>query len=451
MQRLLDGIGQNIQVIKAADAALESAQDLLNTAEALTADLELELTRLRESAETLNEVILDDNPVAYYRLNEEAGNVAENLGSAGAGLNGSYNANVTKGSEDELFLGVGGDSVGATFNGTNNNERISIPDSPLINTSPHTQRTVELVFNAAHTNGRQVLYEEGGTTNALNIYIEDGYVYVNGRDAGAWGPVTIRTEIEANRTYHVSFVMDTDEGFFGGYLDGELFGTAVPTTTFPSHSANIGIGGMNGDSYYHDGPVNGNNFTFQGVIAEVAIYNDALSKEDMERRFAATLLAESRAAEEKLEAVFDQLDELVLDAGYRGTNLLDGDNLTTFFNEHRTSSLVTEGDFFSAAGLGISVSDFTTLEGISTKYSELRSALERVRSFGSSLSNDLNVIQTREDFTQNMINNLQEGADKLTVADQNEEGAKMLAAQVRQQVQVSVLAQPGLSIADFLI
>ncbi|MEC8665593.1 MAG: LamG-like jellyroll fold domain-containing protein [Pseudomonadota bacterium] len=451
LQRLLDGIGQNIQVIKTADSAIKGVQNLLDTADALTADLELELTRLRESSKPLTDVITEDFPVAYYRLNEEAGNVAENLGSGGAAINGSYNANVTKGSEDELFLGQGGDSVGATFNATNVNERISIPDSPLINTGVHTQRTVELVFNAAHTNGRQVLYEEGGTVNALNIYIEDGYVYVNGRDAGAWGPVTIRTEIEANRTYHVSFVMDTDEGFFGGYLDGELFGTAVPNAPFPSHSANIGIGAMNGDSYYHDGPVNGNNFAFQGVIAEVAIYNDALTADDMKERFAATLLAESRAAEEKLEAIFDQLDELVLDAGYRGTNLLDGDTMTTFFNERRTSFLETEGDFFSAAGLGISESNFTTLEGISTKYAELRSALERVRSFGSSLANDLAIIQTREDFTLNMINTLVEGSDKLTVADQNEEGAKMLAAQVRQQVQVSVLAQPGLSIADFLI
>ena len=127
LQRLLDGIGQNIQVIKTADSAIKGVQNLLDTADALTADLELELTRLRESSKPLTDVITEDFPVAYYRLNEEAGNVAENLGSGGAAINGSYNANVTKGSEDELFLGQGGDSVGATFNATNVNERISIP------------------------------------------------------------------------------------------------------------------------------------------------------------------------------------------------------------------------------------------------------------------------------------------------------------------------------------
>ena len=69
-----------------------------------------------------------------------------------------------------------------------------------------------------------------------------------------------------------------------------------------------------------------------------------------------------------------------------------------------------------------------------------REALETVRNFGLTLANDLSVIQTREGFTQNMINTLSEGADKLTVADQNEEGAKLLALQTRQQLGVTSLS-----------
>ncbi|MCB1681383.1 MAG: flagellin, partial [Alphaproteobacteria bacterium] len=65
---------------------------------------------------------------------------------------------------------------------------------------------------------------------------------------------------------------------------------------------------------------------------------------------------------------------------------------------------------------------------------------DTVRSFGNSIANDLAIIQTREDFTKNTINNLQEGADKLTVADQNEEGANLLALQTRQTLGVTSLA-----------
>ena len=49
-------------------------------------------------------------------------------------------------------------------------------------------------------------------------------------------------------------------------------------------------------------------------------------------------------------------------------------------------------------------------------------------------------VQTREDFTQNTITNLQEGRDKLVVADQNEEGANLLALQTRQQLGVTSLS-----------
>ncbi len=72
--------------------------------------------------------------------------------------------------------------------------------------------------------------------------------------------------------------------------------------------------------------------------------------------------------------------------------------------------------------------------------SEVRDATNTLRTFSSSLANDLNVIKTREEFTKQTINTLQEGSDKLTIADPNEEGAKMLALQTRQQLAVSALS-----------
>ena len=70
----------------------------------------------------------------------------------------------------------------------------------------------------------------------------------------------------------------------------------------------------------------------------------------------------------------------------------------------------------------------------------VREALGLVRNFGSTLANDLSVIQARETFTKGIINTLTEGSDKLTVADQNEEGAKLLALQTRQSLGVTALS-----------
>lgn len=135
-----------------------------------------------------------------------------------------------------------------------------------------------------------------------------------------------------------------------------------------------------------------------------------------------------------------QIDQLVADSSYRGTNLLNGDDLETFFNEDRTSSLTTKGATFTAAGLGIKEADFGRASTVSTTLDEIRDGIKEIRSFGSSLANSLSVIQTRETFTKDLINELEAGSDKLVVADPNEEGAKLLALQTRQQLGVTALS-----------
>lgn len=144
--------------------------------------------------------------------------------------------------------------------------------------------------------------------------------------------------------------------------------------------------------------------------------------------------------EEDFDNLRSQIDLLVQDTGYRGTNLLNGDILTTFFNEDRSSSLTTTGSTFTADGLGLDAANFSRESSIDGTLDQVRTALETVRDFGSSLANNLSIIQTRQTFTQELINTLKEGSDALTVADQNEEGAKLLALQTRQQLGVTSLS-----------
>jgi flagellin-like hook-associated protein FlgL len=50
------------------------------------------------------------------------------------------------------------------------------------------------------------------------------------------------------------------------------------------------------------------------------------------------------------------------------------------------------------------------------------------------LSNKLSTVTIRQDFTDKMINTLEDGAANLTNADLNEEGANLLMLQTRQSV-----------------
>ncbi len=135
-----------------------------------------------------------------------------------------------------------------------------------------------------------------------------------------------------------------------------------------------------------------------------------------------------------------QIDDLVKDAQYRGINLLNGDDLVTYFNENNSSSLRTEGAIFTADGLGVTEASFRSSEQIELSSTQARDALTAVRSFGSSLANNLSIIQTRREFTEGTITTLKAGASDLTKADENEEGANLLALQTRQQLGVTSLS-----------
>ena len=70
----------------------------------------------------------------------------------------------------------------------------------------------------------------------------------------------------------------------------------------------------------------------------------------------------------------------------------------------------------------------------------LTASLTTLRSQAANFGSSLSVVQTRQDFTKNMINTLQTGADNLVLADTNQEGANMLALQTRQSLSTTALS-----------
>lgn len=151
--------------------------------------------------------------------------------------------------------------------------------------------------------------------------------------------------------------------------------------------------------------------------------------------------ADITSLQNSYDELIDQLDSVATDAGYRGTNLLAQGTLSVTFNEDGSSSLTIAGvDFTSGGDLGISAADFSSATAAEAALNEISAALDLARAKARAFGTNLNIIQTREDFTQNLINTLKEGSDKLVLADNNEEGAKLLALQTQQQLGITSLS-----------
>jgi len=142
----------------------------------------------------------------------------------------------------------------------------------------------------------------------------------------------------------------------------------------------------------------------------------------------------------------DQLDKIADDSSFNGINLLRGDLLTLTFNETSTSTLdiqSEDGESINSAYLGLNSIDADALDSdtnIDSLISSVKSALGTIRSQASAFGSNLSMVENREDFTKNMINTLETGADNLVLADTNEEAANMLALQTRQQLSSTALS-----------
>jgi flagellin-like hook-associated protein FlgL len=150
-----------------------------------------------------------------------------------------------------------------------------------------------------------------------------------------------------------------------------------------------------------------------------------------------------------------QLDKLAGDGSYNGINLVRGDKLKISFNETGTSSIDIQAKDTAGAVRGIGTegtslnigaadaTEFSSDANLDTRLDHLNDSLTTLQTQSSSFGAALTTVQNRQDFTKAMINTLQQGADGLTLADSNEEGANLLALNTRQQ-----LSQTALSLAS---
>ncbi len=176
------------------------------------------------------------------------------------------------------------------------------------------------------------------------------------------------------------------------------------------------------------------------ITGELAGKMDADGKISADVVNSSFLTLSDASFEQQYNNVMTQYDELINDGSYKGVNLLKNESLSVRFNESGNSKLDIVGKDMSSGNLGMTEAKWKNHNDVNNSITELNNAIDAVRTFVTELGNNYSIVQTREDFTENLINVLTEGADKLTLADMNEESANILALQTRQQLAINSLS-----------
>lgn len=201
--------------------------------------------------------------------------------------------------------------------------------------------------------------------------------------------------------------------------------------------------------------------------------------------------AQRSAASKQVAQVMYQVDKLIRDASYQGLNLLTSSTSTmsVYFSDKTDSRLdvkgvnilasklyvLATGAAVSALGIRMSLGggngskvssiDICTLgicrlskykisqvsiqnklnSAINKAIRNLDATINQLNAKASNFGTSVSILQSRADFTKDYVNNLKEGAGKLTLADTNEEGANLLALQTRQQLGIKTLSFAGQS------
>jgi len=143
------------------------------------------------------------------------------------------------------------------------------------------------------------------------------------------------------------------------------------------------------------------------------------------------------------KTILEQIDAMAADSSFSGANLLTNASasamVVNFGNGH---SLSVQGMDATSTGLGLTAAQngWSTSDAITSDTAKLSNALVSLQTGSSQMSNNLSVIQTRQDFSTALGSVLTTGADNLTLADMNQEGASMLMLQTRQSLGTTALS-----------
>jgi hypothetical protein len=169
---------------------------------------------------------------------------------------------------------------------------------PINAAGPYGSHQFHVVFRTgADVTSRQVIYEEGGRVNGLNLYIDSGDLIAYAwSESESWVPLAARTSVSANQSYVVTVAFDgsaTDQ--LRLYVNDADTPAAIDSDPsvgpLAPHSGDIALGNVANDTEF-DGAVDADGtggYGFDGWIADFAHYETVTN--DARRRIVMTALA----------------------------------------------------------------------------------------------------------------------------------------------------------------
>ncbi len=150
---------------------------------------------------------------------------------------------------------------------------LTIGNDAGINLATNSEKSYSIAFTTgSDINTRQLIFEEGGGTHGLNIYILGGELYTNLWVSSADNANS--TAIVANTSYTLTFVYNGSSTRWDSYLNGTLmFSDVTAPASLPGHSGSIGLGVIVSVTQYDPGGDISSGDPFAGRISEFAYYN----------------------------------------------------------------------------------------------------------------------------------------------------------------------------------
>ncbi len=183
---------------------------------------------------------------------------------------------------------------------------LTIANNTDFNTATsYTNKGINLAFrtNTTDVTDRQVIYEQGGNTRGIIVYIRSGNLHVsswNRNNDGTGSPwnngtniTTVSTSVSANTEYIVTLELAGTSGVSGtltSYLNGQSFGSLSSVGLLFSDTDGIEFGGSDGSTQYDDG-TNASTNSFEGEISELIYCNEPTAFSSAQRQRIESYLA----------------------------------------------------------------------------------------------------------------------------------------------------------------
>nr|WP_041757690.1 flagellin [Bradyrhizobium sp. ORS 278] len=451
ISNLLDGIGNGVQVLQAANTGITSLQKLVDSAKSIANQVLQSSVGYSTKSSVTSAALTGATATSLLGASSTAvtGSVVQNDATTSSAITGSTKLSGTSGSSsNDLATGItSGETLvvnGTTFTfvtGTSSSgTTIGIGDtvSNLLSTIQTATGVTGSVSAGAITltppAAGLTLSGSTGTLAKLGLSTVGDGLAGQTLTVGATGGGTATSITFGLGTGQVNSLNDLNTKLAANNLQASIdsSGKITLTTTNDAASATIGtIGGTAAASSQ----------SFNGLTAAAPVADS-------------TAQAQRASLVSQYNNVLAQINTTAADASFNGVNLLNGDTLKLTFNENGKSTLSITGVTFNTGGLGLSTltsgTDFLDNNSANKVIGVLNTASSTLRSEASTLGSNLSVVQIRQDFNKNLINVLQTGSSNLTLADTNEEAANSQALSTRQSIAVSALSLANQSQASVL-